>query len=336
MHRTQHSQARLGEESVRLPPIQHLLHMPDSANQPIKQTSHYPPSPTELNLPSGARSFAPSPPMGSCSNRPLENYRFDERSSKNDQYQLPSPSTSSPRAQQLPPLSNPSSRHMSYDSRSSLSDRAPNTYIPPMRTDWSPESPHTIGLPPIQSMDIDGGSTYPIPRNVQFPPRQSIDGPLREINPGSSSLNGPHDQYPTTAPTMSHYPPHPNEQSRYLQRHSSYPAMQQSPMDRSPFGSNGNSPVTFEAITERPDYRNRKRRGNLPKWVTDILKDWLQRNLDHPYPTEDQKFDLMNQTNMDMQQLSNWFINARRRKVKPMKTKRDRGEWTGTEDDFDK
>jgi len=35
----------------------------------------------------------------------------------------------------------------------------------------------------------------------------------------------------------------------------------------------------------------------------------------HPYPTEDEKQELMRQTGLQMNQISNWFINARRRQL---------------------
>ncbi|KAI8938143.1 hypothetical protein NX059_005809 [Plenodomus lindquistii] len=58
---------------------------------------------------------------------------------------------------------------------------------------------------------------------------------------------------------------------------------------------------------------NRKRRGNLPKDATNILKEWFAANRASPYPTEDQKILLCNRTNLSLNQVSNWFINARRR-----------------------
>ncbi|ORX52843.1 hypothetical protein DM01DRAFT_1306589 [Hesseltinella vesiculosa] len=58
-----------------------------------------------------------------------------------------------------------------------------------------------------------------------------------------------------------------------------------------------------------------KRRGNLPKPVTCILKQWLMAHVDYPYPTESEKAKLQQQTHLTMCQISNWFINARRRIV---------------------
>ncbi|KAL7818473.1 homeobox KN domain-containing protein [Trichoderma gracile] len=61
--------------------------------------------------------------------------------------------------------------------------------------------------------------------------------------------------------------------------------------------------------------RPRRRRGNLPKETTDQLRAWLNAHLHHPYPTEDEKQQLMRTTGLQMNQISNWFINARRRQV---------------------
>ena len=44
-----------------------------------------------------------------------------------------------------------------------------------------------------------------------------------------------------------------------------------------------------------------------------ILKDWLFSNCYHPYPTDSDKCTLCLQTGLSLQQLNNWFINARRR-----------------------
>lgn len=57
----------------------------------------------------------------------------------------------------------------------------------------------------------------------------------------------------------------------------------------------------------------RKRRGNLPKTVTAILKQWLIEHTEHPYPTENEKNSLGDKTGLTINQISNWFINARRR-----------------------
>ncbi|KAI9487608.1 MAG: hypothetical protein EXX96DRAFT_553949 [Benjaminiella poitrasii] len=63
----------------------------------------------------------------------------------------------------------------------------------------------------------------------------------------------------------------------------------------------------------QPNNNGRKRRGNLPKNVTAMLKQWLIEHSRHPYPTEEEKRGLRLKTNLTLNQISNWFINARRR-----------------------
>lgn len=53
------------------------------------------------------------------------------------------------------------------------------------------------------------------------------------------------------------------------------------------------------------DSKQRKRRGNLPKETTDKLRAWFIAHLQHPYPTEDEKQELMRQTNL---QMSKWCL----------------------------
>lgn len=61
------------------------------------------------------------------------------------------------------------------------------------------------------------------------------------------------------------------------------------------------------SLVERPP----RKRGKLPKPVTDFLKDWLHRHSDHPYPSEEEKKQLCNATGLSMSQVSNWMINVR-------------------------
>lgn len=67
------------------------------------------------------------------------------------------------------------------------------------------------------------------------------------------------------------------------------------------------------SLVERPP----RKRGKLPKHVTDFLKDWLHRHADHPYPSEEEKKQLCHTTGLSMSQVSNWMINARRRILAP-------------------
>lgn len=65
--------------------------------------------------------------------------------------------------------------------------------------------------------------------------------------------------------------------------------------------------------------KNKKsKRGVLPKAATQIMKTWLFQHIVHPYPTEDEKKVIAQQTNLTLLQVNNWFINARRRILQPM------------------
>ncbi|XP_063727856.1 homeobox protein meis3-B-like isoform X3 [Symsagittifera roscoffensis] len=61
-----------------------------------------------------------------------------------------------------------------------------------------------------------------------------------------------------------------------------------------------------------------KKRGIFPKTATNIMRAWLFQHLTHPYPSEEQKKQLAQDTGLTILQVNNWFINARRRIVQPM------------------
>jgi len=91
-------------------------------------------------------------------------------------------------------------------------------------------------------------------------------------------------------------------------------------LDSSQSSMGGESPIEAkeEQVEGSEQTSNKKRRGNLPKASTNILKKWLYDHLFHPYPTEEEKKMLESRTGMTLNQISNWFINARRRILQPM------------------
>ena len=50
---------------------------------------------------------------------------------------------------------------------------------------------------------------------------------------------------------------------------------------------------------------------NVPISAKKFLKQWFLENLNNPYPTEDQKMKIAENTGLTVLQVNNWFINAR-------------------------
>ncbi|CAB1339909.1 unnamed protein product [Coregonus sp. 'balchen'] len=78
------------------------------------------------------------------------------------------------------------------------------------------------------------------------------------------------------------------------------------------------------------DKKRQKKRGIFPKVATNIMRAWLFQHLTHPYPSEEQKKQLAQDTGLTILQVNNWFINARRRIVQPMIDQSNRAVGQGT------
>ena len=155
-----------------------------------------------------------------------------------------------------------------------------------------------------------GTSTHKYPHHSQMPPRHdsisstSSNSSIASMTSSSASSNSSMSSACSTSPTHLHIRHHQQHQ-RQQPQHAA--ALQQSP------NSSASSPSSSSSSQQ-----GKKRRGNLPKPVTDILRNWLNAHVQHPYPTDEEKAELMKQTGLTLNQISNWFINARRRRLPAM------------------
>ncbi|KAK9143580.1 hypothetical protein Syun_012980 [Stephania yunnanensis] len=81
----------------------------------------------------------------------------------------------------------------------------------------------------------------------------------------------------------------------------------------------------------REEILRKRRAGKLPGDTTSVLKNWWQQHSKWPYPTEDDKAKLVEETGLQLKQINNWFINQRKRNwhsnsqsVTALKSKRKR------------
>ncbi|GLT85277.1 hypothetical protein SLE2022_034700 [Rubroshorea leprosula] len=81
----------------------------------------------------------------------------------------------------------------------------------------------------------------------------------------------------------------------------------------------------------REEILRKRRAGKLPGDTTSVLKAWWQSHSKWPYPTEEDKARLVQETGLQLKQINNWFINQRKRNwhsnpstSTPLKTKRKR------------
>ncbi|XP_009125260.2 homeobox protein knotted-1-like 4 isoform X2 [Brassica rapa] len=63
----------------------------------------------------------------------------------------------------------------------------------------------------------------------------------------------------------------------------------------------------------REEILRKRRAGKLPGDTTSVLKAWWQSHSKWPYPTEEDKVRLVQETGLQLKQINNWFINQRKR-----------------------
>lgn len=49
--------------------------------------------------------------------------------------------------------------------------------------------------------------------------------------------------------------------------------------------------------------KNKKRRGNLPKSQTDLMRQWYNDHIRNPYPTESEKHEMVRKTRLTLEQV---------------------------------
>lgn len=204
-------------------------------------------------------------------------------------------------------------------SPTSAARRAP-VYPPDSRTDSNRSSPYSGPGTSIQSFDPPS-STRTNWRTLPRIPALALEtsSPRSRSNFNEYALDSSRSgaqTYPQlsisafTPPTPMSAHPHPSTFSYGYQppRNQSYsgPSSYSMTHERSPF-SVGHHPYPGSGYSYGGmenevlnDAKQRKRRGNLPKETTDKLRAWFIQHLQHPYPTEDEKQDLMRQTNLQM------------------------------------
>ncbi|KAL3419303.1 Homeobox protein PKNOX1 [Phlyctema vagabunda] len=188
------------------------------------------------------------------------------------------------------------------------------------RPEWRPT------LPSLPSLTLERASPAQPTRGRSNWSEYALDTSRSGVQPyppgGPSFSPPPPSSYQSPPYAYSGYQP-PRNQSYAAP--SSHPAPY--PHDRTPFSTQAYPPAQnphdpymagYGDMSLSGESKTRKRRGNLPKETTDKLRAWFVAHLQHPYPTEDEKQELMRLTGLQMNQISNWFINARRRQLPTM------------------
>ncbi|CAI5453147.1 unnamed protein product [Caenorhabditis angaria] len=127
-------------------------------------------------------------------------------------------------------------------------------------------------------------------------------------------------------------PPHPHSYHHYNDLSGGYPPPDPSPEPRKLAGGDefsicgSNEDGRESVLSDGPNSISNGGGGGGKRKIPKVFskeaitkfRAWLFQNLSHPYPSEEQKKQLANETGLKILQVNNWFINARRRIVQPM------------------
>jgi hypothetical protein len=75
--------------------------------------------------------------------------------------------------------------------------------------------------------------------------------------------------------------------------------------------------ISEQVIAQHKPQRRFGRPQLLSRFVVNYLKDWLYHHREHPYPNDHEKAEMLHVSGLSPTQLNMWFVNARRRYLKP-------------------
>ena len=292
-----------------------LRHTPQGPSQSVDIPAHLsPPHITNRTRHSSDR----NPLSQSRNNRQLEN-----GNSRQTNYETPSP-------YRLPMHSGPP--QSGYSPSSSPAPSSPYIDEPISRNGYHSTAPHSS----FQSRQGESAGLPP-PPPPYYNQYNTLNGHPTSYDTvrGYSNGDGCRDVYYNSSPVEK--PPYHPSSSTYGS--TSYSYHMTPSYNGNQYQNSYGWPVQFESedVTSQVP---KKRRGNLPRNITDMLKQWFEEHLAHPYPTEEEKQMLCARTGLAMTQvsgfartlgqgadsgaqISNWFINSRRRRVPELEKQAD-------------
>lgn len=84
-------------------------------------------------------------------------------------------------------------------------------------------------------------------------------------------------------------------------------------------GHDNNNTDQKDIVITNNNCHSSKKKTALSTFAVEYLKAWMMSpdHIEHPYPTEDEKLKIIRDTGIELKQLTNWFVNNRKRYWKP-------------------